>query len=255
MTRRILMFCLCLALCGCVASSARKTTATERLGSKEVDLHLTLVESYLVNQEYQRALQELITIEPQAKHLSRYHFDSGMTFLGLAELDKAHAGFARAVEIDDDFGEAWNNLGKIQEGMNRPAEAEASYRKAMSILTYLTPEFPICNLGSMFMRQGRAKEAEEMARKALARNWRYSPAYRLLGEALRGQGRMNDAESALKSGLEADMNSVATMLALGELQMRIGKNIEAREMFRRIVNQYPKSNEAKVAQDYMEFLQ
>jgi thioredoxin-like negative regulator of GroEL len=59
----------------------------------------------------------------------------------------------------------------------------------------------------------------------------------------------------LKSGLEADMNSYSTMLALAEHQVRLGKNIEALEMFQRIVTQSPHSNEAKVAQDYLELLQ
>ena len=34
-----------------------------------------------------------------------------------------------------------------------------------SILTYVTPEFPAYNLGALLMSQGRAKEAEEYARK------------------------------------------------------------------------------------------
>ena len=39
----------------------------------------------------------------------------GLVYLGLDEMDKAREGFAEAVRIDDNFGEAWNNLGKIYE--------------------------------------------------------------------------------------------------------------------------------------------
>ena len=92
-------------------------------------------------------------------------------------------------------------------------------------------------------------------RKALARNWRFIPAYKLLSDVFVAQNRLDDAEAVLKSGLEADMDSTAIMLALAEHQMRTGKTREAGELFGRIVKQYPKSSEAKVARDYLEFLQ
>jgi Flp pilus assembly protein TadD len=72
---------------------------------KEVDLRLNLVESHINSRQYQLALQELLKIEGAADHLSRYHFDSGLIYLGLDELEKAREGFSRAVEVDDDFAE------------------------------------------------------------------------------------------------------------------------------------------------------
>ena len=66
---------------------------------------------------------------------------------------------------------------------------------------------------------------------------------------------MDEAEAVLKSGLEADMNSASTMLALAEHQMRMGKEMEAKELFGRIITQNPKSGEAKVARDYLGLLQ
>jgi Tfp pilus assembly protein PilF len=245
---------LCLALAGCGARSGSKGLSSN-MPPKEVELRLNLVESHLNSRQYQLALQELLKVEPAAKHMSRYHFDSGMIYLGLEELEQARDGFAKAVEIDDDFGEAWNNLGKIQEALKQDTDAEASYRKAFSILTYVTPEFSAYNLGVLMLRQGRAKEAEEFGRKALARNWRYIPAYKLLSDAFVAQNRMDEAEAVLKSGLEADMNSASTMLALAEHQMRMGKEVEAKELFGRIITQSPKSGEAKVARDYLGLLQ
>lgn len=245
---------LCLALAGCGAKGASRGTSSN-MNPREVDLRLNLVESHINNNQYQLALQELLKVEDAAGHMSRFHFDSGMIYLGLQEYEQSREGFARAVEIDEDFGEAWNNLGKIEEALGRDREAEAAYRKAFSILTYVTPEFSAYNLGVLLLRQGRVKEAEEFGRKALARNWLYIPAYRLLADAFVAQNRLDDAEAVLKSGLEADMNSTSTILALAEHQMRMGKTSDAAELFERIVKQYPDSNEAKVAKDYLDFLQ
>ena len=254
MKKYALICLICLVLAGCGARG-RTGGPSSDMHPKEVDLRLNLVESHINSRQYQLALQELLKIEGAADHLSRYHFDSGLIYLGLDELEKAREGFSRAVEIDDDFAEAWNNLGKIEEALGRDAQAEAAYRKAFGILTYVTPEFAAYNLGSLLLRQGRFQEAEEFGRKALSRNWRYIPAYKLLSDVFVAQNRMDDAEAVLKSGLEADMDSTSTMLALAEHQVRIGKSVEARDLFKRIATQYPKSREAKVAQDYLDLLQ
>lgn len=248
----VLFVCVFLAGCGGRAGSGGPSS---NMGPKEVQLRLDLVESHVKNDQPQRALQELLTVEDQADHLSRFHFDAGMVYLGLDELEKSRAGFARAAEIDDNFGEAWNNLGKVLEAQGKPQEAEAAYTKAISILTYLTPEFPAYNLGAMYLKQGRAKEAEAAARKALARNWRYLPGYKLLSETLSAQNRVDEAETVLRDGMAADMDSTFLTLALAELQMRTGKQLQARELFERIVTQNPKSNDAKVARDYLGILQ
>ncbi len=255
MKKFALLCLLCLALAGCGAKAGSKGMSSGSITPKEVELRLNLVESHISGRQYQLALQELMKIEDVADHMSRYHFDSGLIYLGLDELDKSREGFARAVEIDENFAEAWNNLGKVLEAQGKDAEAEAAYRKAFGILTYITPEFAAYNLGSLLLRTGRAKEAEDFGRKALARNWRYIPAYKLLSDAFIAQNRMDDAEAVLKSGLEADMNSTSTMLALAEHQVRIGKTLEAKELFERIATQYPKSGEARAARDYLDLLQ
>lgn len=255
MKKFALVCLLCLAFAGCGAKAGSRGMSSGSITPKEVDLRLNLVESHISGRQYQIALQELIKVESSADHLSRYHFDAGLIYLGLDELDKSREGFAKAVEIDEDFAEAWNNLGKVLEAQGKDAEAEAAYRKAFGILTYVTPEFAAYNLGSLLLRTGRAKEAEDFGRKALARNWRYIPAYKLLSDAFIAQNRMDDAESVLKSGLEADMSSTSTMLALAEHQVRIGKTLEAKELFERIATQYPKSGEARAARDYLDLLQ
>ena len=255
MKKFALVCLLCLALAGCGAKAGSRGMSSGSIPSKEVELRLNLVESHISGRQYQLALQELMKIEDVADHMSRYHFDSGLIYLGLDELDKSREGFAKAVEIDENFAEAWNNLGKVLEAQGKDAEAEAAYRKAFGILTYITPEFAAYNLGSLLLRTGRAKEAEDFGRKALARNWRYIPAYKLLSDAFIAQNRMDDAEAVLKSGLEADMNSTSTMLALAEHQVRIGKTLEAKELFERIATQYPKSGEARAARDYLDLLQ
>jgi len=252
MKQYVLTVFLCLILAGCTA--AKSGVQSQSLTPRELDLRLGLAESHINNRQPQQALQELMRIESQAKHLPRYHFDLGMVFVSLNEMERALAGFQRAVEIDPDYGEAWNNLGKVQENLGQDRNAEASYRRAFEILTYLTPEFAAFNLGSLYLRTGRTQEADDYARKALARNWRYLPAYKLLADALVAQNRMEEAEKVLQSGMESDLTTPVIMLALGEHKVRMGKKAEAKILFEQIIAQHPKSDEAKLAKDYLVLL-
>lgn len=250
-TMRILVVLFFLALTGCAGSSG----GFSDMGDREIQLRLNLVETYINNSKPQLALQELQGMAAAGRHLSRYQFDLAMTYLALGEMEKARDAFAAAVAIDDTFAEAWNNLGKIQEVLGDDEGAEKSYRKATSILTYVTPEFAATNLASLLLRQGRTAGAEEFARKALVRNWRYMPAYKILAEALNARNAFDEAEAVLQRGLDADLNNYALMLALGEQRLRAGKTLQALELFQRIITQTPNSDEAKVARDYLELLQ
>lgn len=252
MKHALTLVLICLLMSGCAARGAGGSASGP--GPRDVQLRLDLVESHINNRQPQLALQELLKVESQASGLSRYHFDMGMIFLAMNELDKARDGFAQAAKIDDNFGEAWNNLGRIQETLGQTQAAEAAYLKAFSILTYLTPEFPAYNLGNLYLQQGRPQDAETYARKALARNWRFLPAYKQLADALAAQNRPADAEKALRDGLEAGVDNPALLLALAEHLTRTGKNSEARTLFERVVTQHPGSNEAKVARDYLDII-
>lgn len=241
---RILLFCLLLlTACAHTASTAR-----------EVSLRLDLAEAYIANRKPQLAMQELMAIADQASGLKRYHFDLGLTYFALDKLDEAQKAFARTVEIDPQYGEGWNNLGRVLEAQSQWEEAKEAYEKAISILTYATPELAASNLSRLLLRRGETDQAEAMARLAIRRNWLYTPAYLLLANIQENRGDLAAAQATLEEGLAANLNAVALKLALGENILRQGKTAEAKAQFHAIVKNHPGTPEAKVAQDYLDIL-
>ena len=113
---------LCLALAGCGAKGSSRGISSN-MSPKEVELRLNLVESHINSEQYQLALQELLKVEPAAKNLPRFHYDSGMIYRGLRELEKSREGFVRAVELDEEYGEAWKvapQIVRIPSGHDAP---------------------------------------------------------------------------------------------------------------------------------------
>ena len=51
----------------------------------------------------------------------------------LGELADAAAAFLRALELDPNFVEAWNNLGSVFDELDRPHEAVVAYRQALGL--------------------------------------------------------------------------------------------------------------------------
>jgi Tfp pilus assembly protein PilF len=222
--------------------------------SHEVTLRLDLAEAYLASRKPQLALQELLATSDRAQHLPRYHFDLGMTYYALDQLDQAQTSLKRAVEIDPTYGEAWNNLGRVLEVQKRTEEAAAAYQRALSILTYATPELAAVNLARLHLGQGKPEEAESLARLAIRRNWLYAPAYILLAQILESRGDLKAAQETLEEGIAANLNAPALKLALAENMLRQGKTTEAKALFHELTQRHAGSHEASLAKDYLGIL-
>jgi Tfp pilus assembly protein PilF len=244
---------LAVSLTGC-ATAPKKAGNDTPATQQEANIRLDLAESFLGNQEPRRALKELQLIESRARHIPRYHNLLGHTYLRLEEYAKAEQSFAQVLKLDPDFAEAFVSMGTAQVGQGKDDAAERSFKQALEVLTYLTPEFAAFNLALLYNSQGKQGQAEQYARMSIEKNWRYIPGYLLLADLLNSQGKSRDAVAWLRKGTEADLNNVQITLRLGESLLRLGETEEAKKWFRLVVETRPDSEEAKVAKEYLEML-
>jgi tetratricopeptide (TPR) repeat protein len=89
----------------------------------------------------------------------------GMVYLFLKEKEKAVEAWRMAIEMDDQYEEAYFNVGFLAKGAGDPEEAERLLRKAIQI----DPQFlrAHAQLGAVLLRQGRKLEAESEFRRCL----------------------------------------------------------------------------------------
>lgn len=86
------------------------------------------------------------------------------TYLGWAyshqgRLDEATAECLRAIEIDPDFGNPYNDIGVHLMQRGRLEEAIPWFEKAKKAKRYEPRQFPYINLGQIYVRQGRWEDA------------------------------------------------------------------------------------------------
>ena len=249
---RIIIVFIALLAAGCAHSGRSSTPAAS---GHEIQVRLDLAESYLSGGNPRLALQELLRIERDAGGVPRYGFDLGMAYLAVNEPKRAEKAMSRAVELDPEYGEAWNNLGRIRETLGDDRGAAMAYEQALSILTYRTPEFAAYNLARLSRKLGRVQEAARYAETAVDKNWRYSPGYQLLAELALENNDAPGAQKWLEKGTAADMNDPDLLLALGENLVRLNREAEAEKTFRRIVKEHPGTDQARTAIQYLHMLQ
>lgn len=116
----------------------------------------------------------------------------GHTYLGwsmseLGRLEEAIGQCEKAIALDPDYGNPYNDIGVYLIDLGRPAEAVPWLEKAMAAKRYCCYQYPHANLGRVLLGQGRRAAAERAFKRALAYDPDHAPA--LLGlKYIRDQG-------------------------------------------------------------------
>jgi predicted CXXCH cytochrome family protein len=97
------------------------------------------------------------------------------------------------------------------------------------------------NLANLYVRLGRAAEAESELRSALVLDPRFVPALVNLADLFRAQGRDADSEQFLGQALQIAPDSAEALHALGLLRVRQGRRTEAVDLLRRAAQGQPQS--------------
>ncbi|MEW6055772.1 MAG: tetratricopeptide repeat protein [Bdellovibrionota bacterium] len=107
------------------------------------------------------------------------------TFLGwclsmMGELDHAIEECKKAIQLNPQFGNAWNDIGAYLTEKNRYEEAIPYLKKACRLKGYDHREYAFYNLGRIYIQKEMLLSATKELQKAVKINPRFHPATRLL---------------------------------------------------------------------------
>jgi len=148
-------------------------------------------------QRFQEAFQAQMqgdfdrAVELYLGSLALYPTAEAYTFLGWTyhfqgKIEEAIAECKRAIEVDPDFGNPYNDIGVYLIDLGRNDEAIPWLEQAMVAKRYEPRHFPYYNLGRVYLSKGMINRARELFQQSLA----IEPRYTLARQALEGVRRM-----------------------------------------------------------------
>jgi Tfp pilus assembly protein PilF len=99
--------------------------------------------------------QESIRVCPTAEA----HTFLGWTYSFQGRLDEATAECHRAIEVDPEFGNPYNDIGVYLMQQDKLDEAVPWLERAKQAKRYEPRQFPYMNLGRIFLKQGKWRDA------------------------------------------------------------------------------------------------
>ncbi len=135
--------------------------------------------------DYERAIELYrgsLALHPTAEA----HTFLGWTFHFQGKVEEAIAECKRAIEIDPEFGNPYNDIGAYLIGLERFDEAIPWLERAITAKRYDPRHFPYFNLGRAYLAKGSINRARELFQKALE----IEPRYTLARQALESVRRM-----------------------------------------------------------------
>lgn len=127
---------------------------------------------------------ELYKRSIEAHPTAEAHTFLGWTYSFMGKLDEAIDECHRAIAVDPDFGNPYNDIGAYLIEKSQFDEAIPWFEKAMQARRYESPAFPHLNLGRVYERKGRWDDAMEAYKRALTLNPNYALAKRALARLI-----------------------------------------------------------------------
>ena len=124
---------------------------------------------------YEQALKlydESLAIKPTAE---AYTF-KGWTFGQMEQYQRAIEEAQKAIRVDPDFGNPYNDIGVYLIELERDDEAVAYLEKAKAAKRYCCYQFPHFNLGRIYLKRKMYERARDEFKKALEIDPAYEPA-------------------------------------------------------------------------------
>ncbi|MCB9643002.1 MAG: tetratricopeptide repeat protein [Myxococcales bacterium] len=122
----------------------------------------------------------------------------GVTLLRMRRPKLARQHFERALEIQNQSPRAWNNLGTAYSALSMWTKAIQAYEKALENVLYQDPCNAEMNLGWAYHMSNNPNKAVEYLIKATSHCPRICQGHRMLGLVYRAQGKLVNAEEALR---------------------------------------------------------
>lgn len=244
---------LSLALAAAALWTFSGCATTEQNRQKAV-LHTRLGHQYLEQGDSTSALRELMEAQKFNPKDPNVHYLLGWAYSARSLYPQAMESYREALRVDPKYTEAHNAIGAIYLVTGQYDAAIAEFEIVLKDLLYQTPYSVLNNIGWAYYKKGDLGRAIEFYQKAVAMKPDFGLAFYNLGLAYRDSRQPGEATRAFRTTLVLVPNLVDAHLQLGVVLFNGQQTAEARKSFEEVLRLAPGSEAARMAQQYLDFL-
>jgi type IV pilus biogenesis/stability protein PilW len=188
--------------------------------------------SYLRQNNIPMAMRELAEASRLDPDNPEVDLGFGFAYQARGEHDVAEKHFRAAIRKRPGYPEAYNGLGTSLSFQGKSEDALKAFEVAARDVYYLTPEMAWFNMGEEYRRMKRYPKADEMYGKAISANDRFLDAHLARAAVRVEEKRLDDAAATLEGAISRNSGFIQGQVELGRIYMRLGRNDDARKMFK-----------------------
>ncbi len=192
-----------------------------------------LGEAYMAEGNYTKALRELLKAEQMNPDDPYVHNDLGLTYLAKDNPEKAVEHFKKAVALNDDYSPAVNNLGSAYVALEKYDMAIECFEQVSEDLLYMTPHYPLSNLGYVYYMKGDYQRAERYYLEALEMKRDYPRALYGLGRVYLATGDLREAVRKLERAVEKAPDAAVFYMELGRAYTKAHRYNDALQAYKK----------------------
>jgi type IV pilus assembly protein PilF len=219
----LIFISLTVILTGCAEDKAltkRQSLAKQNLGK-----------SFLAQGDFTAGLNELLKaaeLDPENPEI-QYNLALGYRFMDVHSEAIIH--FKKAIELRENFSEAYNDLGYTYLILSKWDLAITCFEKALGNTLYATPHFAQNNMGYAYYKKGEYNKAVESYLKAIKYQPSFSRAFHNLGITYEAMNEWDKAVGAYKESIRYAPKDPRSHFYLGKLYLKRNKPSLAIEKF------------------------
>ncbi|MDA8430852.1 MAG: tetratricopeptide repeat protein [Geobacteraceae bacterium] len=166
-----------------------------------------------------------------------YHNQRGVELLQKGEVTRAERAFSRAVELDQEYAEAYCNRGAALYALDRLDDALTCYQAALLYQPDLLSA--LFNMGNAYRSLGKLDHAQACYQRVCELNNDFIPAYLCLGEIAKEMKAYGQARTYYDQALSINVSCVDAIRGLAEICQAEEKYDEAARTYRMALAQQP----------------
>ena len=222
----------------------KELSATE----KKAELYYDYGTNALVGKDYTKALTNLKKAVSIIDDDTRFHNNLGMAYFFKGDHNSAIKHLKESIDLDNKNSDAKNNLASIYFQKKQYAKAEKLYREVLKDLEYGKQFRVYYNLGLLAQRNNKNDQAIALFEKAAQVNKTYCPAQYQLGQAAFKNHNYHQAANYFQNAYLGSCNHNPSPYYQEALSLfNLGEDAKALLKFKELINKFPTSKEAILA--------